>query len=58
MSFPLVGNLSDLFGILKKDAGQASMTEIRHTCGKTTGNCEIIKQKRGLPDTRPVIFLY
>jgi hypothetical protein len=29
MSFPLVGNLSDLFGIVKKDAGQASMTKIQ-----------------------------
>jgi hypothetical protein len=28
MSFPLVGNPSDLFGIVKKDAGQAGMTEI------------------------------
>jgi hypothetical protein len=28
MSFPLAGNPSDLFGIVKKDAGQAGMTEI------------------------------
>ena len=27
MSFPLVGNPSDLFGIVKKDSGQARMTE-------------------------------
>jgi len=27
MSFPLVENPSDLFGIVKKDAGQAGMTE-------------------------------
>jgi hypothetical protein len=28
MSFQLVWNPSDLFGIVKKDAGQAGMTEI------------------------------
>jgi hypothetical protein len=28
MSFPLVGNPSDLFGIVKKDTGQAGMTEM------------------------------
>jgi hypothetical protein len=27
LSFPLVGNPSDLFGIVKKDCGQAAMTE-------------------------------
>jgi len=27
LSFPLVGNPSNFFGILKKDSGQARMTE-------------------------------
>jgi hypothetical protein len=45
MSFPLVGNPSDScprfvgdqFGIVKKDAGQASMTEYLYACDFTYG---------------------
>jgi hypothetical protein len=33
VSFPLVGNPSDLFGIARKILDKARMTEIRH-CGR------------------------